>query len=51
MNPDKIAVVVVMDGIQHVHETVVQYFEDLERESEIYLTQDAPDPNEVMGHS
>ena len=29
LDPDKIAVIVVMDGIQHVHQTVVQYFQDL----------------------
>ena len=33
MDPDKIAVIVVMDGIEPVHPTVVEYFEDLERES------------------
>lgn len=38
MDPDKVAVIVVMDGIEHVDPTVVEYFEDLERESEIYLT-------------
>ena len=31
LDPDKIAVIVVMDGIEFVHESVVEYFEDLER--------------------
>lgn len=37
VNPDSIAVFVIMDGIEKVDGTVIDYFEELERESFIYL--------------
>jgi hypothetical protein len=37
VSPDSIAVLVIMDGIEKVDESVVSYFEELERESFIYL--------------
>ena len=37
VNPDSIAVFVIMDGIEKVDASVADYFEELERESHIYL--------------
>lgn len=37
VHPDSIAVFVIMDGIEKVDSSVVGYFEELERESHIYL--------------
>lgn len=48
MDPDKIAVFCIMDGIEFVDSTVVEYFQDLERESEIYLTEDAPQVDSIL---
>lgn len=37
MDPDKIGVIVMMDGIQKVDASIVDYFEELERSSNINL--------------
>ena len=37
LDPDKIGVFVIMDGIEKVHDSVVEYFEELERSSNIFL--------------
>lgn len=37
VDPDSIAVFVIMDGIEKVDETIPDYFEELERESHIFL--------------
>ena len=37
MNPDKIGVFVMMDGIEKVDPSIVDYFEELERSNNIFL--------------
>jgi hypothetical protein len=37
VNPDKIGVFVMMDGIEKVDPSIVDYFEELERSSGIFL--------------
>ena len=39
MHPDSIGVVIVMDGIEKVNPDMIGYFEELERESGIYLSE------------
>lgn len=46
VDPDSIAVFVIMDGIEKVDETISEYFEELERESHIYLG-----PNNVPSYT
>ncbi len=40
ISPDDIFVCIVIDGIQKVDESLFDYFEELERESEIFLEED-----------
>ena len=44
LDPDKIGVFVIMDGIEKVHDSVVEYFEELERSSNIFLGENAAPP-------
>ena len=37
INPDKIGVFVMMDGIEKVDLSIIDYFEELEKSSNIYL--------------
>lgn len=39
-NPDDIFVAVIIDGIQKVDESLFTYFEEFERQSEIFLEED-----------
>ena len=45
LSTDKIAVICVMDGIEKVDPSIVEYFDELERESSIMLC----DESEPMG--
>ena len=40
MSPDDIFVAIVIDGIQKVDESLFGYFEEFERESQIFLEED-----------
>ena len=40
VSPDDIFVVVVIDGVRNVHPSIYEYFEEFERESQIFLEQD-----------
>lgn len=44
LDPDQIGVFVIMDGIEKVHDSVVEYFEELERSSNIFLGENAAPP-------
>lgn len=40
VSPDDVFVVVMIDGIQNVDKTLYEYFEEFQRESEIFLEED-----------
>ncbi len=45
VSSDQIGVFVIIDGIEKAHQSVVEYFENLEKESEIFLSEEH---NETM---